>query len=929
MPDTAEGAAKVVGRESELAAIAEFLRRDADGPGGLLLEGEPGIGKTTLWLAGVGRARGRSHRVLSCRPAEAEAGLPFAALEDLLEPVLDDALPSLSQPQRVSLEVALQRVAPPDDPTERFAVSLAVLSILRDQPGATTMLAIDDVQWLDAPTEQVLAFALRRVGDTPLRVLTSRRGAPGASLPLGLDRWASLRRVHVGPLSIDELGRLLFERLEIQLPRPRLVQLHRVSGGNPYFALEIVRASEASTAPLGWGDSVPVPESLGALLRRRIDGLSPAATDVVVLASATAPPTATLVEGITGSRAGLEEAIAHGVLELDTGRVRFTHPLLASVAYGGADSVVQRETHRRLADAIDDPDDRALHLGLASDHPREEVAAQLDAAASRAHRRGAPAAAAQLLEHARRLTPEDDGEGALDRTIRCAEHHLAAGDTERGRQLLERVVDTRPPGPERARLLLRLGRVRYVSDDVDAARQLFEQALAEGKDDIAVRAAAEQALAFLMVLAGNVPGALAHARSSLALAERTDDPGVLALGLAWVAANELLTGMGLDRDRFERAVELEQHVGDVPVEWLPSYAYAGCAMWADDLETARVLYGRVHRSAVEHGDERATAMLLFSMSQRECAAGNWELAALHAAEAVERSRQCGLATLQTNALSAQANVNALLGRADVTRAAAEEGIRIATEAGAIPALQWHMAALGLLELSLGDPGAAHGRLGPLAEGVVAVGLAEPGVVRFLPDEIESLVALGELDAASEPLALLEERGRALGRVWALATAGRCRALLEAARGDFDSAREAVAGALDEHARLAQPFELGRTLLVQGSIERRAKARAVARRSLTEALETFDALGAALWAAKAADELARIPGRPPGSGELTETERRVAELVAEGLSNKEVAARLFVSVRAVESNLSKVYAKLGVRSRTELPGRLGGSDSQPS
>jgi DNA-binding CsgD family transcriptional regulator len=648
---------------------------------------------------------------------------------------------------------------------------------------------------------------------------------------------------------------------------------------------------------------------------------------VVVLASASPQATASLLETMTGSRDGLDEAIEHDVLELDRGRARFTHPLLASVAYGEADSAVRRDAHHRLAAAIEDADDRALHLGLATERPREEVAAELDAAAGRAYRRGAPASAAQLADHARRLTPEDRADRLLDRTLRSAEYHLAAGETVRGRDLLERVIDLRPPGPARARLLLRLGRARYVSDDVDAARRLFEQALEEGGEDASLRAAAEQALAFLKVLAGDIPGALAHGRSALALAESLDDSGLISLGLAWVAANEFLAGMGLDVERFERAVELEAHVGEVPVEWLPSYAYAGCAMWADELETPRVIYERLHRSAVERGDERATAMLLFSMSQRECAAGNWDLAARYANGAVERSRQSGLATLQTNALSARACVSALLGRAEETRAAAEEGIRIAMEAGAVPAVHWHTAALGFLELSLGDPAAAHAQLGPLSEGIVAVGLAEPGVVRFLPDEIEALVALGELEAASEPLELLEERGRALGRVWALAAAGRCRALLEASRGDFDSARAALAQALLEHARLGQPFELGRTLLVQGMIDRRSKARSAARLSLTEALETFDSLGAPLWAEKAATELARIPGRAPSSGGLTETEDLVAQLVAGGLSNKEVAARLFVSVRAVEANLTRVYAKLGVRSRTELAGRLGGPVSQ--
>jgi DNA-binding CsgD family transcriptional regulator len=227
------------------------------------------------------------------------------------------------------------------------------------------------------------------------------------------------------------------------------------------------------------------------------------------------------------------------------------------------------------------------------------------------------------------------------------------------------------------------------------------------------------------------------------------------------------------------------------------------------------------------------------------------------------------------------------------------------------------AALGFLELSLGDHEAAHRRLEPLSDMVAAIGLGEPGVVRFLPDEIEALVALGALDRARVLTTMLEERGHALDRPWAIATGARSSALVAAADGDFDRARDALGRALAAHDRLSEPFERGRTLLVQGMIERRAKQRGEARGALTGALEVFDSLGAPLWAEKAAAELARIPGRAPSSGELSATERAIAELVAAGLSNKEIAAKLFVTVRTVEANLTRIYGKLGVHSRTEL------------
>jgi DNA-binding CsgD family transcriptional regulator len=324
---------------------------------------------------------------------------------------------------------------------------------------------------------------------------------------------------------------------------------------------------------------------------------------------------------------------------------------------------------------------------------------------------------------------------------------------------------------------------------------------------------------------------------------------------------------------------------------------------------------------VEQGDERAIPTLLFAMSQLEAATGNLEAAARYAADAVERTRQSGLSSLQAYSLSAQTLVSALLGREATARSAAEQGLQIASRTGAVAPLTLVVAAFGFLEISLGNYPAAHARLGPLAAMLTQIGVAEPTVVRFLPDEIEALIALGELDQARPLVAMLEQRGLALDRPWALATGARSAALLAAADGNFAVAEAALARAFDAHARLPEPLERGRTLLVAGTIARRAKRWRLARERLGQALELFDALGAALWAERTAAEIARVPGRRRGGDALTEMEQRVAELVVQGLTNRKIAARLFVSVRTVESNLSKIYVKLGVRSRAELAGRL--------
>jgi DNA-binding NarL/FixJ family response regulator len=911
----------VIGREGELAIVQALLAGVDEGGRALLLEGEAGIGKSTVWLAAVEQAREAGYQVLACRTAQTEVSLPFVALGDLLESVVDDALAGLPAPQRLALESALARV-PPREAFGRLAVSRAMLSLLREWvPGSRLLIAIDDVQWLDAPTRAALEFALRRLAGAPIRVLISHRSGAGPDPAVMLGAMPC-ERVSLGPLSIEELGRLIAGRWPQALSRRRLAELHRTTNGNPYFAVEIVRGLRARGVPLAPDAPFPIPDDIAAVLRERIAQLSSMAVEVLVLAAACPQPTATLLAAVTGSTAGVSEAVAAGILEHDGERLRFAHPLLASVLYGDVDAASRREVHGRLAAAVRHPEDRALHLARATEEPDPTVAAELDAAAGRASRRGAPATASELEQHACRLTPTDQEEQRLRRLARGAEYDLAAGDTERGRALLEHLLEMRRAGPERARVALRLGNVRYLTDDVTGAHALFGEALAHAGSDDRLRVEAQQALAFTAMLGGEIPSALGHAHAALALARRLADPRMLALAECRVGLNEFLSGYGFDRGRFERAAEAPDQLDEMPFEWLPAYTHAGVATMADDLDTARSLYERLAHVAAVHGDERATPTLLFATSELECRAGNWARATQLAIEAVERSRQVGLGTLRAWALYAQALVQAHIGMVDAARAAATEGLSVAQAAGAIAQVTRIISTLGFLELSLGNPAAANSHLGPLSALIATVGLAEPGVVRFMPNQIEALIALGDLDDATRLLTVFQQRARELDRISARAAAARCQAMLHAARSDFEAARASAAEALAQHARLHEPFELGRTLLAQGIIERRAKRRAAAREALTKALELFDSLGAALWAEKAAAELARIPGRTPPSSELSESERRVAYLAAEGLSNKEIAARLFVTVRTVEAHLSKTYAKLGVRSRTGLAGKVG-------
>ena len=436
---------RIVGRAAELQQVGELIADETAEARALVLTGDAGVGKTTIWEEGVRLAGERGLRVLAARPAEGEAALPFAGLGDLLGPVVDAI--ELPRPQRIALERALQR-ADADEPADRLAVSRAALGLLqglaRDGP---LVVAIDDVQWLDTPTEHVLAFALRRLADAPARVLLARRRGAG-SPPFGLQR---AMEVAIDPLRVGELGVLLRDQLELDLPRPRLLELHRACGGNPFYALEIGRALLREPRPVG---PLPVPDSLGELLRLRLETLSAGAREAALLTAASTQPTWTLIERAAGGTGGLADAVDAGVLRVDGDRVRFSHPLHASIAYGSAAPWDRRSAHQRLAEVAPDADERAQQLAVAVEEPDERAASELELAAAAAAGRGAPETAARLAERAAELTPAGHESHRRRRLAVAAEHHIASGDPGRARAILDSLVAALPAGPERARLLL-------------------------------------------------------------------------------------------------------------------------------------------------------------------------------------------------------------------------------------------------------------------------------------------------------------------------------------------------------------------------------------------------------------------------------------------------------------------------------------------
>ena len=924
-----------MGREAELEAIESFLARESDEHVScLVLEGDAGIGKTTLWRACVTLAQARSYRVLAARPASAEAGMPFAGLGDLLGRPLEEIAEEVPVPQCRALEVALSLAEPGAAPPLPQTIAAAVLSCLRALSRREPLLvAIDDAQWLDAASAAALEFALRRVTkDDRVSFLFSRRPAPeGLSRPGAADLLEDqVRRVEIGPLSLGALHRVITTRLGHALPRPVLTRVHVASGGNPFFALELARVAE-QRGGLAATLELSLPASLAETLRDRLETIPAETREALLTVAALAAPTFDVLERALGADASalLQPAIAAGMLVIDDHRVHFAHPLTGSAVYAEAWPSRRRGCHRALAEIVEDADERVRHLALASEGHDSDLAGALEDAAQRARLRGAPAAAAALLEQSSRATPPGEHDLAWRRAVRATEYHLQSGDMQRFRDLAEGLLATARTGDERSLTF------QYLSIEPvgkETATDWLDRALAEAETP-RQRQSVESDYVTEATVGGDLAEGTRHAREALRLAEELDDPATLAEAVSQVARHEQLLGLGLRRDLLERVDllheirqpdRLEETVGLVKT----TVASSGILATADKFTEARSRSVPLHRLLERQGLVQPLPEVLRFRAELECLAGDWELARKLTETGDELAEQTGRDAIREDLLYPRAFVAAHRGDHETARALAQSGLSAAESRNNHRNLMRHLSVLGFLDLSLHDLAGAAAHLERASAVAAAAGYVEPNWLRFHDDLGEVLVGLGRLDEAAALVEWLDERGAATGYPWTLTTAARCRGQLLVERNELDAAVAALHEALELGEQLGNPFELARTRLELGRAYRRSRQRVLARKFLEEALLRLEELGASLWAETSRQELERVSGRRAGDpDELTTAEHRIAELVAAGRTNKEVAAALHLSIKTVEVTLTRVYRKSHVRTRSELAARFAVDSKQ--
>jgi DNA-binding CsgD family transcriptional regulator len=912
-PDTEQGVSELAsapptlhGRRAELDRIALLLRacRTARSEV-LLLRGQAGIGKSALLEEA--RRGAADLQVLSCRGTESETELPFAALHQLVRPVLGhiDAIPPV---QARALRCALG--IEPQPRAERFLVSLATLSVLAEAAERQPLLClVDDAHWLDDATADVLAFVARRLDAEPIAMLFAARDEHDArvealglpQLPLGgLD--ADAARAVIGCALSPEVAEWLVAATE----------------GNPLALLELsaglTEDQRAGIEPiLG---PLPISSHLERAFLERVSQLPPATQQLLLVAATDESGDLTAILD-AAARLGvaaeaLDDAERADLVGVRGMQVELRHPLVRSAIYQGATLSERRAVHGALAAVLvgeSRADRRAWHRAAASVEPDPAVVDELEQAARRAGARGGYDAASLALERAAALAPDEGRQAGL--LTAAAENAWLPGEVPRARALLQRARALSADNTTRADADRLLGMIELTCGVPAESSQILVEAAGD------VEAGDPDRALYLLSLASWGAAFARDGDAIVAIAERaaqlpvTDLPAThfLRTRLEGLRAH-FLRDFDRAAERFRATLEL---IADLRADGLPDSLglISPVGLFLCDDRAVLALHRRVAAQARADGMVTLLTQALPWVALGDIWSGHWPSASASLAEGLELARGTNQHQIEAHLLAVEALLAAVRGDEPLCRARAAESLEGASARRLVHVSICATWALAVLELGLGRPEAAltHARALPPAAGIDWDAL----------DRIEAAVRAGERETASAWLAAFEPWALASRAPWGQAVALHCRALLA---DDPHDAERLFTAALDMHEGAARPFERARTELAFGELLRRARRRADARPHLRAALERFEALGSALWAERARAEL-RASGEtarkrdPSTLDQLTAQEVQIAQLVAEGRTNRDVAGQLFLSPRTIDYHLRNVFRKLDVTSRTEL------------
>lgn len=915
----------VVGRSYELRTIADYLVSAGAEPSALLIEGEAGVGKSTLWLAALEQAGNLGFHTLSARASRAESELAYGTVADLLGEVEPELLDGLPDVQMAAIDRVLLRDTRDSSAIDEHLVAAVLMSVIQKLcRNAPVMIGIDDLQWLDQCSRAVIAYVARRLRSRTALLVTERpeMGRANAMSWLELAQPDGISRIRVGPMSMGELHELLSARLGRSFSRPTMRRIVESSAGNPFYALELARAIDNGST----GAEPDLPRTLADLVRSRVEHLSPETRHVLLAAACVADPTVEALAQATGASIKrtielLDDAERQDLIAIHGNRVHYCHPLLARGVYATSAPARRREMHSALVDVVSQPELKARHMALAASGPDPDLLRALDEASDAARARGSPADAAELLDLAIKL-----GGDTPSRRTRSAENHLRAGDSVTAAALLASALEQLPPGPQRAFALNLLAGAQVFRNSFVEAADLLKRAAQDAEGNPVIELQTLLALSFAQSIAGDYDEALKLSKRSVVDAEKLGVPVLISQALANYVTINALDGNGVDEPALHRALELEDPDLDVTIVFHASAAKAQVLAWTGRLDEARADLQELWRRCVERGADSDLIFVAVHTALVEIWRGRFADAARAAEEAVQLAEQIGGEHMVVIAKTMRAAAAAYAGREGDARAAAADAMAAVERCGTPRLAYWPMAVLGFLEVSLGNYAEAATALELCCNDFPDMPGTEIITAGFIPDAVEALIALGRLTEAEPMIKALEHNGRLFGRPWMLAIGARCRGMMLAARDDVEAAERVVREALVAHGTLPMPFERARTQLFLGQVQRRRRQRSSTAATIAEALSAFELMGSSLWAERARDVLERTGPNQKAGAELTSTERRVAELAASGMTTADVAAHLCVSAKTVEAHLTRIYRKLGIHSRAEL-GRLMGASGQ--
>lgn len=891
--------------------------------GGVALHGPEGIGKTALLDAVAVAAAARGELVVRLRPGPAERRLPYAGLADLVAQLPPAVVAALPPAHRTALAGLRQGIGPRSG-APALARRLVLPGLLAHSARAQcVLLVLDDVQWLDAESAELIGFAMRRRPGPRVRVVAAQRFPD----PAGRHRAvrlcpAPVADLLVPPLAAEDLSALLEAR---GLPCRTASRLHEASGGNPFLALALGGAVAAGPA---WRPA-PLPGPARALLRRRLDALpAPVAGTLLVAALATEPTMTTLIRaGHEDADRDLRAAAAAGVVEMRGEAIRFVPPSLAAVLAEDAGAARRAGVHDALANAALDETDNVRHRALRSGRPDADVARDLVAAAERALSRGAGRTAAELYLLAADRCPRSLAAERFDWLSAAAGTALTAGAPTLAGRAAEAVLAA-ADSPARHRVAARLVLIDLAGQALADMGEMFAAALHEAGDDVTLIAPVRLRLTWAAMLAGDLDPGAGWAAGAAEAARRAGDPATEAMALCALAQIQRIRGEPGWGRTLERSLALP--APQVP-GWLhmgPRYLAARFAMVDNRLDEARAELLTLLALAEQDRTGEALVEVLRSLSEVASRAGRCRDALRYAHRAVAAAQQAGLSPGPTWYTAAVAE----LGGGSLAAAAgyARRGMRASEQEGDSLYLRRNLHALGQAELRAGETRAGVAALRRLRD--LEGGATDPMIVRWRGDLAGGLAALGEHDEAARILAEARAAAARLGDQPGVAGyLDRAAAIVLSESGQADTAVRLSAAAAEHFAASRQPIEQAHALLVQGGAERRRRRYAAARVAIGAALAIFLAAEARPWTEQTERALARTEGTsaPPADLGLTSTEIRIARLVRDGASNREIANQLYLSVKTVEATLTRVYRKLGVRSRTQLSSRLPAAEVAPT